>query len=164
MGDLSRHSSRQASLEDNSASLTYFPDPSSSVLSRDYESTNQPLDDLLGGVGPSMFDENTTIDPSDPQTLSSAPTDVLRNLVDHHGAVELIRRLSTMLAERDAHITALTRLTEEYKVPRQRITEAASRVKQAERRRLSLASASEDLAPSSGIGSESGVRVELVTC
>ncbi|KAK3716213.1 hypothetical protein LTR37_006658 [Vermiconidia calcicola] len=102
-----------------------------------------------------MFDENTANDATDPQTLSAASTEVLQNLIDHHGAVELIKRLSSMLAERDAHITALTRLAEEYKMPRQRISETASRAKQAERRRLSLITASEDLGPSSVIGSDS---------
>ena len=105
-----------------------------------------------------MFDENTPIDANDPQALSAASSDVLQKIIDHHGAAELVQRLSTLLAERDAHVTALTRLAEEYKIPRQRIAETASRVKQAERRRLSLATASEDLAPSSGIGSESSVR------
>ena len=105
-----------------------------------------------------MFDEHTVVDASDPQTLSSASTEILRNVIDHHGAVELIRRLSTMLAERDAHISALIRLAEEYKIPRQRVADTASRAKQDERRRLSLATASEDLAPPSERGSESGVR------
>ena len=157
MNELSRHSSRQPSLVNDATSLTSFPDPSSSALSPENESSSLPLQGLLETAGPSMFDESSPLDANDPQTLSTAPTDVLRNIVDHHGAVELIRCLSTMLAERDAHITALTRLTEEYKIPRQHVTEAASRVKQAERRRLSLAAASEDLATSSGIGSESGV-------
>lgn len=158
MGDLSRQTSRQPLLAEDSTSFTYFPDPSSSALSQGNGSTKQPLHDLLGGGEPSMFDENTSIDPNNPQALSAAPAHVLRNIIDHHGAAELVLRLSTLLAERDAHITALTRLAEEYKIPRQRISETASRVKQSERRRLSLATASEDLAPSSGIGSESGVR------
>jgi hypothetical protein len=158
MADLSRETSHQSSLStDEATSLTYFPNLSSSALSQDYELANQPLHDLLEGSGPSMFDDNTALDASDPQTLSAASTDVIQNIIDHHGAVELIRRLSTMLAERDAHITALTRLAEEYKIPRTRINDTASRAKQAERRRLSLATASEDLAPSSGLGSESGV-------
>ena len=160
MADLSRETSRQSFSADDATSLTQFPNLCSSV-SRDYDSTSQPLDDLLEGSGPSMFDDNAAVDASDPQTLSAASTDVIRSIIDHHGAVELVRRLSTMLAERDAHITALTRLAEEYKIPRGRINDTASRVKQAERRRLSLATASEDLAPSSGLGSESGVRTTL---
>ena len=158
MRDLSRQSSREALIPEEAASLTYFPDPSTNTKSIDHESLHQPLHGLLDGDGPSMFDENTANDATDPQTLSAASTEVLQNLIDHHGAVELIKRLSSMLAERDAHITALTRLAEEYKIPRQRISETASRAKQAERRRLSLITASEDLGPSSVIGSDSSVR------
>ena len=105
-----------------------------------------------------MFDENNTIDASNPQSLSAAPVFVLQSIIDYHGAVELVQRLSAALAERDAHITALTRLAEEYKIPRERVVDTSSRVKQAERRRLSLATASEDLVPPSVIGSDSGVR------
>jgi small G protein signaling modulator 3 len=158
MADLVRNASHRSLASDDASSLTPFPQLSPSV-SRDYDSTNQPLNGLLEGSGPSMFDENTITDASDPQTLSTASADVLRNIIDHHGAIELIRRLSSMLAERDAHITALTRLAEDYKVPRSQINDTASRAKQAERRRLSLATASEDLAPSSGLESESGVSV-----
>lgn len=106
-----------------------------------------------------MFDENTAVDPNDAQALSVAPTHILQEVIDHAGAVEIVRRLSAMLAERDAHITALTRLAEEYRIPKERIVDTASRVKQSERRRLSLATASEDLAPSSVVGSESSVRL-----
>ena len=162
MTELSRETSHQSSLPANEAtSLTYFPNLSSAALSNNYESATQPLHHLLEGSGPSMFDDSTALDASDPQTLSAASTDVIQSIIDHHGAVELIRRLSTMLAERDAHITALTRLAEDYKIPRSQIHETASRVKQAERRRLSLATASEDLAPSPGLGSESGVRHDI---
>ena len=143
----------------DSAQFTSFPDPASGALSQETESTKKPLHGLLDGTGPSMFDENNTIDANDPQTLSAASTDVLRSIIDHHGAVELVKRLSSLLAERDVHITALTRLAEEYKIPKQRIVDAASRVKQAEHRRLSLATASEDVAPSSGIGSDISVRI-----
>lgn len=156
MAELSREISRQSFSADDSSSLTPFPRLSPAV-SNDYEPNSQPLEDLLEGSGPSMFDENAIIDASDPQTLSAASPDVIRSIIDHHGAVELIRRLSTMLAERDAHITALKRLAEDYQIPRNQINDAASRAKQAERRRLSLATASEDLAPSSGLGSDSGV-------
>jgi hypothetical protein len=104
-----------------------------------------------------MFDENSAVDANDPQSLSVAPNGMLKELIDHHGAVELVKRLSTMLAQRDAHITALTRLAEEYKVPKQRIAETSSRAKQSERRRMSLATASEDLGPPSGEESVSSV-------
>ena len=108
-----------------------------------------------------MFDEgsSSSIDVVDPQTLSTASKKTIKSLVEHHGAVNLVQSLSTMLAERDAHITALTRLAEEYRIPKERIVDTASRVKQSERRRLSLATASEDLAPSSVVGSESSVRL-----
>ena len=138
---------------DDTASFTSFPDPSTSGTLEHDEPALEPLHGLLDRAGPSMFDENGSIDATDPQTLSTAPNGVLKGLIDHHGAVELVKRLSVMLAERDAHITALTRLAEEYKVPRQRISEASSRAKQDERRRLSLATASEDLAPPSAPGS-----------
>ncbi|KAK5165220.1 uncharacterized protein LTR77_009318 [Saxophila tyrrhenica] len=158
MGELSRQSSRRPLVLDDTASFTSFPDPSEASLPVE-EPSNVPLHGLLDRAGPSMFDENNAIDANDPQSLSAAPNPVLQNLIDHHGAVELVKRLSTMLAERDAHITALTRLAEEYKVPRQRISETASRAKQAERRRLSLATASEDLGPPSvaeSVTSDSG--------
>ena len=134
-------SSRHNSIQTHS--LTSFPNLSTDALSQDVEFVNEPLNGLLDRDGPSMFDESNALDSSDPQALSAAPANVLQNVIDHNGAAELVRRLSTMLAERDAHITALTRLAEEYKVPRSRIAETSSRVKQAERRRLSLAAASE---------------------
>ena len=137
--------------------LTRFPSLVSDASSLKNGVSNHSLHDLLEDAGPSMFDDSSAIDATSPQTLSEAPVNVIRDVIDHHGAIEMVRRLSTMLAERDAHITALTRLAEEYKIPRVRINETASRVKQAERRRLSLATAAEDLAPSSGLGSDSGV-------
>ncbi len=160
MDNLSRQSSRIPLVVEDTNSLTSFPDLSATVSNQEYEPAIEPLHGLLDRAGPSMFDENSSIDANDPQTLSAAPNAVLKNLIDHHGAVELVKRLSTILAERDAHITALTHLAEEYKVPRQRISEAAVRAKQAERRRLSLVTASEDLAPSSAAvstASNSGV-------
>lgn len=156
--DLSRQISHQSFLSDDTAALTFFGDPISKRRSKDSESTNHALYGLLEDHGPSMFDENNTIDVSNPQSLSAAPLPVLQNVIDHHGAVELVRRLTTALAERDAHITALTRLAEEYNVPRERIVDTASRVKRAEIMRLSLANASEDLISPSAIGSDSGVR------
>ena len=158
MESLSRESSRQILLDDTN-SLTSFPAPSTNTPSQDNESAVQPLHALLDGNGPSMFDDNTAVNSDDPQSLSAAPAHVLQEVIDNAGAVEIVRRLSTMLAERDAHITALTRLAEEYRIPKERIIDTASRVKQSERRRLSLATASEDLAPSSTTGTESSVRL-----
>ncbi|KJX94964.1 hypothetical protein TI39_contig4145g00009 [Zymoseptoria brevis] len=173
--DISRRSSRQLlkhkSSDMDTTSLTSFPDPAESTSSRNgslseveavtvpptssspQPSTNEPLNGLLD-AGPSMFDVQDR-SPTDPQTLSTAPLEVLQAVIDHRGAVELVRNLSKLLAERDAHVTALTRLAEEYKVPRARLNDTAKRVKQAERRRLSLAGASEDLAPTTA--SESSV-------
>ena len=106
-----------------------------------------------------MFDERPAVNADDPRALSAADNAVLQAVLDHHGAINLVKRLSETLAERDAHITALQRLCEEYKVPKERVSDAASRVKQSERRRLSLSAASEDLAPSRGTQSESSVCV-----
>lgn len=164
MGELSRRSSRRPLVIDDASSFTSFPDPATpavpSEAPKDVEPpAPEPLHGLLDRNGPSMFDENNSIDASDPQTLSLAPRKTLKNLIDHHGAVDLVQRLSTMLAERDAHITALTRLAEEYKIPRQKIRDAASKAKQAERRRLSLAAASEELSPASRVASISGVSL-----
>lgn len=105
-----------------------------------------PLQDLFGTTsGPSMFDEdNETTNPTNPQAISAASPEVLKSIVDYHGATELVRRFATLLAERDAHVTALKRLAEEFHVPRERIEGAGVRVRQAERRRLSLARAQEE--------------------
>ncbi|KAK4544922.1 hypothetical protein LTR36_003827 [Oleoguttula mirabilis] len=148
MGDLSRRSSRQPLLKpDDSSSFTSFPDPSTSSLRE--ETSNEPLYGLLDGSGPTIFDEQATDLPTDPQSLSAAPSNTIQGVLDHQGAVDLTRRLATLLAERDAHITALTRLAEEYKIPKDRIDDTASRVKQAEQRRLALSTAAEeDLTPS----------------
>ncbi|KXS97853.1 hypothetical protein AC578_7653 [Pseudocercospora eumusae] len=166
--DLSRRSSRQPLVPaDDTTSLTSFPDPADSTSSPSLQGINEPVvhadvlvepqlapvSEPLNGLldtGPSMFDRD---DPellaiSEPQTLAAGPTHVLQKIVDHRGAVELVRHLSTLLAERDAHVTALTSLAQEYKIPQEKIAETASRAQQAERRRLSLAAAaSEDLAP-----------------
>lgn len=110
-----------------------------------------------------MFDEAANLtDTTSPQALSAAPVPVLQTIIDHHGAVELIQRLSAALAERDAHITALTRLAQEWNVPEERIAETTSRVKQAERRRLSLAKAAEDVVPLSAVESNSSVSLLLL--
>lgn len=148
---------RVSSIQSLPARFTNSAAPALNALSQVDESRKQPLQRLLDDDGPSMFDGNDTIDANNPQSLSAAPSSVVRTVIDHHGAVELVRRLSAALAERDAHITALIRLTEEYKIPQDRIADTASRVKQVERRRLSLAAASEELAPSSAIGSDSSV-------
>ncbi|EME40893.1 hypothetical protein DOTSEDRAFT_90974 [Dothistroma septosporum NZE10] len=116
------------------------------IVSVSVSAAHDGLNGLLDDAGPSMFDEQEN-GIADPQNLSTSSTEVLRRVVDHRGAVELVRHLSQLLAERDAHVTALTRLAEEFKVPRARIAETSDRVKQFERRRLSLAGASEDLAP-----------------
>jgi hypothetical protein len=84
-----------------------------------------------------MFDTHD-FDPDAPQNLSAASNDALKRIIAHRGAVQLVRHLSALLAARDAHVTALTRLAEEYNVPKDRITETADRVKQAEQRRRSL--------------------------
>lgn len=159
MGQLSRQSSHQPLLEaDDTTSLTSFPDPSvSAIPQQETPSPNQPLSALLDQNGPSIFDENQSIDASDPQSLSAASSKTLQHVIDHHGAVELVRRLSTALAQRDAHITALRRLAEDYKIPNELITAASHRARQAENRRLSLAQASETLQGSSGTQSDSGV-------
>ena len=109
--DLSRQLSHQT-LSDDGVSSSPFPDLISKTRSRDHEPPSQPLYGLLDGDGPSMFDENNTIDASNPQSLSAAPVSVIQSIIDYHGAVELVQRLSAALAERDAHITALTRLAE----------------------------------------------------
>ncbi|KAK3070920.1 hypothetical protein LTR53_009600 [Teratosphaeriaceae sp. CCFEE 6253] len=136
MGDLSRKSSQQPLLSPDTTSLTSFPDPSTSSLNG--ASSAAPLHFLLDNAGPSFFDEQATDSSTQPQTLARAPDDVLSAVVKRNGANALVRRLATLLAERDAHITALTRLAEEYKVPRQRIYETTSRVWQAEQRRQAL--------------------------
>lgn len=160
MTDPGRRSSRQDD-SDAVTNLTCFPDPStaSTAQAREKGSAKPRLRGLLDDEGPSMFDENKSIDANDPQSLSAASTEVLQTVIDFHGALELVKRLSTLLAERDAHITALTRLAEEYSVPKQRIVDTSSRAKQAERRRLSLATASEDLAHN---GTDSSSTVRLV--
>lgn len=121
------------------------------------------LNGLLDRSEPTMFDERPAVNADDPRALSAANSAVLQGVLDHHGAINLVKRLSESLAERDAHITALQRLCEEYKVPSDRVADAASRVRQAERRRLSLSAASEDLAPSRGTQSESSVRRQIIS-
>ncbi|KAI7557213.1 hypothetical protein KC346_g23299, partial [Hortaea werneckii] len=93
---------------------------------------------------PTIFDQQPSETTTDAHTLSSAPPHVLQSVIDHQGAVFLVRRLSTLLAERDAHITALTRLAEEYKIPQESIAATTSRVKQAEQTRLALITAADE--------------------
>ena len=169
---LSRQSSRQPLVPaDDTTSLTSFPDPAESTSpslqgisieagadeeqASDLEhqhatsstrnrALSEPLSELLDGGGhPSMFDTQE-IDLGNPQNLAVASRESINRVVQHRGATELIQQLSRLLAERDAHVTALTRLAEEYKVPQERIVETADRVKQAERRRLSLARAANE--------------------
>lgn len=114
-----------------------LPSPRSRALS-------EPLSALLDGRGrPSMFDV-PDVDDGNPQTLAEASRESIDRIVERRGAVALIQQLSRLLAERDAHVTALTRLAEEYKVPEERIAETADRVKRAERRRRSLARAAHE--------------------
>ena len=130
---------------DETVSLTSFPDPAPTHSPR-LQPVNGSLHGLLDRPGPSMFDENDkTV--GDPQTLSAASAKTIQTIIENQGAVQLVRRLSALLAERDAHVTALIRLAEEYKIPVDRIADTADRAKRAERRRLSLAGASEDNAP-----------------
>ncbi|USW57264.1 Putative Rab-GTPase-TBC domain-containing protein [Septoria linicola] len=120
-----------------------FPAAGQEHATRD-RALSEPLSELLDGGGhPSMFDTQE-IDIGNPQNLAAANKEAIERVVQHRGAVELVRHLSKLLAERDAHVTALTRLAEEYKVPQDRIADTADRVKQAERRRLSLARAANE--------------------
>lgn len=160
METLSRRSSKRPllSAQDDTDSLTSFPDPApGSPTTAHAPSMAENLNGLLDRSGPTMFDERPAVNADDPRALSAADSATLQGVLDHHGAINLVKRLSESLAQRDAHITALQRLCEEYKVPKERVTHAASRVRQAERRRLSLSAASEDLAPSQGTQSESSV-------
>lgn len=164
METLSRVSSRRPLLapQDDTESLTSFPDPAPGSPSTAHAPTMaEHLNGLLDRSEPTMFDERPAVNSDDPRALSAANSAVLQGVLDHHGAINLVKRLSESLAERDAHITALQRLCEEYKVPSDRVTDAASRVRQAERRRLSLSAASEDLAPSRGTQSESSVSRQI---
>lgn len=156
--DLSRRSSRQPTLpNDDATSLTSFPDPSTSTPLEETQASSEPLTALLDQIGPSIFDEDQSVLADDPQSLSAASSKTLQHVIDHHGAVELVRRLASALAQRDAHITALRRLAEDYKVPNDLIAAASKRAQQTEDRRLSLAQASETLQGSSGTQSDSGV-------
>jgi hypothetical protein len=162
METLSRVSSRRPLLEpqDDTESLTSFPDPPGSPTTAHAPTMAEHLNGLLDRSEPTMFDERPTVNADDPRALSAADSAVLQGVLDHHGAINLVKRLSESLAERDAHITALQRLCEEYKVPQDRVTDTACRIRQSERRRLSLSAASEDLAPSRGTQSESSVCFE----
>lgn len=162
MATISRRSSKRPllSAQDDADSLTSFPDPPGSPNAAHAPTMSENLNGLLDRSEPTMFDERPAVNVDDPRALSAADSAVLQGVLDHHGAINLVKRLSESLAERDAHITALQRLCEEYKVPKDRVADAASRVRQAERRRLSLSAASEDLAPSQGTQSESSVCQE----
>lgn len=150
--------------QDDTDSLTSFPDPAPGSPTADQSPPGQMDENLYGLLdrsGPTMFDERPAVNADDPRALSAATSTVLQGVLDHHGAINLVKRLSETLAERDAHITALQRLCEEYKVPKDRVADAANRVKQAERRRLSLSAASEDLVPSGSGGTQSESSVCL---
>ncbi|KAK1079608.1 hypothetical protein LTR33_006247 [Friedmanniomyces endolithicus] len=150
MGELSRKTSQQPLSTPDTISLTSFPDPSAPLQQR--TSNDAPLGLLLDRAGPSFFDEQATDSSTEPQTLARAPDDVLEAVISRSGAAKLVRRLAGLLAQRDAHITALTRLAEEYKVPRQRVEETTSRVWQAEQRRLALKeAANEELAKTTSV-------------
>jgi len=164
MGELSRHSSRQPLLQtEDSTSLTSFPDPSVCAPPPEEDTSSpEPLTALLDQNGPSIFDEDATFNANDPQSLSAASATVLQQVIDHRGAVDLVKRLSTALAQRDAHITALRRLAEEYKIPTAVVDAATSRAQQAEDRRLSLAQAAGTPQGPNGTHSDSGVGVSPV--
>ncbi|RMX88665.1 hypothetical protein D0869_01455, partial [Hortaea werneckii] len=155
MGDLSQKSNAQALLaSDDTSSLTSFPDPSTGSVPE--RPSSPDLNGLLDRSGPTIFDQQPSETTTDAHTLSSAPPHVLQSVIDHQGAVFLVRRLSTLLAERDAHITALTRLAEEYKIPQESIAATTCRVKQAEQTRLALVTAADEehvarMPPVSGI-------------
>ncbi|KAI6843598.1 hypothetical protein KC340_g1091 [Hortaea werneckii] len=143
MGDLSQKSNAQALLaSDDTSSLTSFPDPSTGSVPE--RPSSPDLNGLLDRSGPTIFDQQPSETTTDAHTLSSAPPHVLQSVIDHQGAVFLVRRLSTLLAERDAHITALTRLAEEYKIPQESIAATTCRVKQAEQTRLALVTAADE--------------------
>ncbi|RMY13100.1 hypothetical protein D0867_07566 [Hortaea werneckii] len=143
MGDLSQKSNAQAPLASGDASsLTSFPDPSTGSVPE--RPSSPDLNGLLDRSGPTIFDQQPFETTTDAHTLSSAPPHVLQSVIDHQGAVFLVRRLSTLLAERDAHITALTRLAEEYKIPQESIAATTCRVKQAEQTRLALVTAADE--------------------
>lgn len=124
-------------------SLTSFPEPPTSpTLSHRSVAKHDALDSLLDQAGqPSMFDVTPSEDQITPQNLSASPQWVIENVVDRYGAPQLVQRLATALAERDAHISALQRLCEEFKIPQARIEQTVQRASQAEQRRLALAEA-----------------------
>ena len=143
MGDSSHKSNVQALLaSDDASSLTSFPDLS--IGSVPERPSSAGLNGLLDRSGPTIFDQQPSETTTDAHTLSSAPPHVLQSVIDHQGAVALVRRLSTLLAERDAHITALTRLAEEYKIPQESIAATTCRVRQAEQTRLALVTAADE--------------------
>ncbi|KAK6440750.1 hypothetical protein LTR95_003025 [Oleoguttula sp. CCFEE 5521] len=151
---LSRQTSRKPLLphQDDDASITSFPElpPLSPTTSHPSISVTEHLNGLLDQSEPTMFDERPDVDADDPRTLSAADHAVVQRVMDHYGGVNLTQRLAKSLAQRDAHVTALQRLCEEFKVPETRIIECGSRVKQAERRRLSLVKAANESMTTSG--------------
>lgn len=109
--------------------------------------------------GPSMFDQSEgAAGDVDPQNLGACEDDVLERVIAHRGAVELVRHLSGLLAERDALVTGLRRLCEEFEVPEERVVEAGRRSALAAKRRGELAEAAVDVDESGRQGSEGGVQ------
>ncbi|KAK5107599.1 hypothetical protein LTR62_000993 [Meristemomyces frigidus] len=165
MENISRKPSRHTLLvsSEDTNSLTSFPDPD---VEQDtsLQGATAPLHDLLGGNGPSSIFDDAAREPltENPQTLSQCPSPVLRTIIDHHGAVALVRRLSRLLAERDAHITALTRLAEEYRIPRARVEETTERVRVAEERRVGLGVAAQEDGGFEAVARNAGVAPRSV--
>lgn len=150
MRTVSRRSSKQAVISIDEGSLTSFPDPPGSPPDGEGQSTKSLLDGLLGESDDDLFHENNDHDIMDPQGLSAAPDSALNAVIEANGAANLVRRLAQALAERDAHITALRRLAEEYHAPPNEISDTLSRSSRSTIRRLALDTAA----------SESGISVE----
>lgn len=108
--------------------------------------------------GPSMFDQSEgSAGDVDPQNLGACEDAVLERVIAHRGAVDLVRHLSGLLAERDALVTGLRRLCEEFEVPEERVVEAGRRSALAAKRRGELAEAAVDAEETGRRGSEGGV-------
>ncbi|CAK3930480.1 Hypothetical predicted protein [Lecanosticta acicola] len=178
--NLSRRSSRQplvsrvqssttATSQEDTNSLTSFPDPEEGAVVEGVDDDDDDDDDeggllddptagilgendengldaaaavpaalngLLDTAGrPSMFDaDGEDDDDDDPQNLATCEENVLQRIIAHRGAMELVRNLSGLLAERDAQVTALRRLCEEVGVPDGKIAEAKGRVRRLRRK------------------------------
>lgn len=146
---LSRRSSKQAVISVDERSLTSFPDPPASPKDGG-QSTKSLLDGLLDASNEDLFNENEEHDIMDPQSLSAAPESALNAVVEANGAANLVRRLAQALAERDAHVTALRRLAEEYHAPQSEIFDTLSRSSRSTSRRQDLAAAVSETTTSMG--------------